>query len=228
MKFWGTLATLAAAWASAGVWAFSKIEDPAAAASVTVTAGFLLVTVLYVVETRSMAKTSREALDHARDTANRERLIQILPILDEASSDAVLLWIRHYALMTDPKAIANSKPGEQEARANSRSRVERHAHALRVNRRALADATDPDLVGNALKALDDAAQAYDALSGLFPAYLSATSVATVERIPSQWQLIAGKRAGLTWDEFVEGGTVDRTRDATRALADALTTYLAEH
>ncbi|BDZ62519.1 hypothetical protein Lsed01_00827 [Demequina sediminis] len=72
---------------------FAYFDDPADAASVSVSAGFLLVTVLYVISTQRMAKASEETLRLERSRDDRVRLAALQENLKAASTGALRAWI---------------------------------------------------------------------------------------------------------------------------------------
>lgn len=73
-------------------WTFTEFDDVADAASVSVSAGFLLVTLVYVVETRRMASISAEALQLERGRDDRARLEVLRAHLYRARNGVIRVW----------------------------------------------------------------------------------------------------------------------------------------
>lgn len=74
VRFWGPVATAAVAWIATVAWAFAALESAEDVATLAVSSGFLIVTVLYVVETHRLVVTSQEAVQFERRRYDDERL----------------------------------------------------------------------------------------------------------------------------------------------------------
>lgn len=234
-KTWG-YALLVATQVTVILLTFQHFDDLADAASVSVSVGFLLVTLVYVLETRRMASISAESLRLERSRDDRIRLAALQENLVRARTGALRAWIyftRDKAILIDddldtepPEALSPEQGFYLAARGVS---VARQAHREILRNVAMLKRCG---LGNEAANFIAAVPRFSAAVSMFMA-LGQRSARPMDRDERRaweeecWRDEEKKKGLPPWEE-VEGGRVhDDVTSAITAFSGGIDRYWAQ-